>query len=196
MNTKTYVKEVAKLIAQQQEVQMNNPPSSPQWKSASREIHRLKSLRLLGLPLTALLMFFASGAQAQISMSPLVTEVQANKKGLARGEFTVSNGSISPVATVIEVQRLGHDENGKVTLTPTSRELRLSETSARIGPRSSHVFAWETSCVDCAFVIFAGSSDARRVNDGIRMQLRLGHTIYVSKKGESLRRKFTTETRP
>src|SRR6267143_3538038 len=107
MNTKTYVKEVAKLIAQQQEVQMNNPPSSPQWKSASREIHRLKSLRLLGLPLVALLLFFASGVQAQISMSPLVTEVQTNKKGLARGEFTVSNGSISPVATVLEIKRLG-----------------------------------------------------------------------------------------
>jgi hypothetical protein len=44
MNTKTYVKEVAKLMREQQAVQASNPPSSPQWKSASVEIHRLAKI--------------------------------------------------------------------------------------------------------------------------------------------------------
>jgi len=134
-------------------------------------------------------------SQAQIGISSLVTETHANKKGLAQGEFTITNGSISPVATVLEIKRLGHDDQGKVTLTPTTEGIRLSETSARIGPRSSHVFAFETNCVDCAFIVFTSNSDALQLA-GLRVQLRLGHTIYVSaKKGESLRRKFTTETK-
>jgi len=46
MDAKTYVREIEKLIAKQQEIQMNNPPSSPQWKNASKEIHRLGKIRL------------------------------------------------------------------------------------------------------------------------------------------------------
>jgi uncharacterized protein (DUF305 family) len=42
--TPEYIKRIEQLITEHQQVQMTNPPSSAQWRNASKEIHRLAQL--------------------------------------------------------------------------------------------------------------------------------------------------------
>ena len=44
MNTEKYIAIVEGLIADQQQIQMTNPPTSQRWIDASAEIHRLADL--------------------------------------------------------------------------------------------------------------------------------------------------------
>jgi len=41
MTTSKYIASIKRIIAEHQQVQMVNPPSSDQWKFASEEINRL-----------------------------------------------------------------------------------------------------------------------------------------------------------
>src|SRR5205807_1846467 len=49
---------------------------------------------------------FSGNASAQVGISPLVSEIHADKKGRARGEFTVTNGSVLPMVTVLEARTI------------------------------------------------------------------------------------------
>lgn len=44
MSPVEYRRKIETLIAEQQQVQMVNPPASVQWQNASKQIHRLAAL--------------------------------------------------------------------------------------------------------------------------------------------------------
>jgi hypothetical protein len=44
MKVNRYIAQIERIIAEHQQVQMANPPSSAQWQSASKEINRLALL--------------------------------------------------------------------------------------------------------------------------------------------------------
>lgn len=46
MTTQKYIASIEALIAEHQQIQATNPPSSVQWQNASAEIHRLAELIL------------------------------------------------------------------------------------------------------------------------------------------------------
>jgi hypothetical protein len=122
-----------------------------------------------------------------ITISPLTTEVHlgSRKGSKTSGEFTITNQYASmPVVTVVEAKQLSVDADGKPQVATASGCLKLSETSARIGPQSAHVFSWQATCIG-AFELLASSTDARKI-EGLRLKVSLGTAVYVEQEAPLL----------
>src|SRR5687768_13814532 len=116
------------------------------------------------------------------TVSPPVAEYQEK----ARSSFQLINGSIFPLAVVLEVKGFDITERGDVVETPldTARlRIKLSATSFRIPPRSAYTVFYEADgdSVPAWFQIMAALSGARTDN-GINLRILLPHVVYLNQK--------------
>ncbi len=123
----------------------------------------------------------ASTLAAQ-TVSPPIAEYQEE----ARSSFQLVNGSIFPLAAVLEVKGFDITERGDVieAALDTSRlRVKLSATSFRIAPRSTYTVFYEASgdSVPAWFQILAALSGARTDN-GINVRILLPHVVYLNQK--------------
>src|SRR5688500_12125505 len=116
------------------------------------------------------------------TVSPPIAEYQER----ARSSFQLINGSIFPLAVVLEVKGFDITERGDVIETPldTARlRVKLSATSFRIPPRSTYTVFYEAAgdSVPAWFQIMAALSGARTDN-GINLRILLPHVVYLNQK--------------
>lgn len=116
------------------------------------------------------------------SVSPPVIEYQER----ARSSFQLSNGSIFPLTTVLEVHGFDITEEGDVIGAPldTSRvHVKLSATSFRLAPRATYTVFYEARAdsLPAWFTVTAAMSGARTDN-GLNLRLILPHVVYLNQK--------------
>jgi hypothetical protein len=155
------------------------------WSTIStRTIHRLADSPSLAVALLA----GALGARpaavplAAQTVSPPVAEYQEK----ARSSFQLINGSIFPLAVVLEVKGFDITERGDVVEAPldTARiRVKLSATSFRIPPRGTYTVFYEATgdSLPAWFQIMAALSGARTDN-GINLRILLPHVVYLNQK--------------
>lgn len=135
--------------------------------------------RLIWLVVLELLGFGLMASAQQVG--PLVAE---GGKGRAKGEFTVSNLGVTPLITTVEAVTFRLTPEGKsvyIALEPTS-VVKLTDTSAKIGPRQQHVFAYEVQCNSpqpCLIALLPRMVQAVHVTEGIQLGLIIPHSIYL-----------------
>jgi hypothetical protein len=130
----------------------------------------------------ALLASTCASTLAAQTVSPPVAEHQ----GKARSSFQLINGSIFPLAVVLEVKGFDITERGEVVPAPidtTKLTVRLSATSFRIPPRSTYTVFYDATgdSLPAWFQIMAALSGARTDN-GINLRILLPHVVYLNQK--------------
>lgn len=129
----------------------------------------------------ALALALAPALTAQ-TVSPPVAEYQEK----ARSSFQLINGSIFPLAVVLEVKGFDITDRGDVVDVPidtTRLRVKLSATSFRIPPRSTYTVFYEATgdSVPAWFQILAALSGARTDN-GLNVRILLPHVVYLNQK--------------
>lgn len=136
----------------------------------------------LALLAGALLVFTCASTATAQTVSPPVAEYQEK----ARSSFQLINGSIFPLAVVLEVKGFDITDRGDVVEAPIDTahlKVRLSATSFRIAPRSTYTVFYEASgdSLPTWFQILAALSGAR-TNTGINVRILLPHVVYLNQK--------------
>ena len=131
--------------------------------------------------------FFGLAVSGQ-TVSPII--VECSKK--CRGEFSITNNGLTPVAVSVEARSFSLDIQGSATnrpLDPTV-ELKLEEGSARISPKGTHSFAYQLKCAapPCSVVLLS-SMVVGHTTEGILVRVQLAHTIYACEKQKGCRKK-------
>jgi hypothetical protein len=129
--------------------------------------------------------FLALGPASRITaqtVSPPVAEYQEK----ARSSFQLINGSIFPLAVVLDVRGFDITEQGDVVeaaLDTARLKVKLSATSFRIPPRSTYTVFYEATgdSLPAWFQIMAALSGARTDN-GINVRILLPHVVYLNQK--------------
>jgi|SRR5882762_2308284 len=132
----------------------------------------------------AVLFFLASTLHAQ-QISPVAQEAKGPR---ARGEITVTNQGVVPMAVVLEPVSLSA-ANGKPTWLPLHGvSLKLSEQSARLGPKQTRAISYDATCqqLPCAFTVFAKFVGGH-TSQGVAVAIHLPSTIYVCEKKKGCR---------
>src|SRR5580704_77617 len=95
---------------------------------------RVVSLMLLQM------LFFSLAVSAQ-TVSPLI--VECGKK--CRGEFSITNNGLTPLAVTVEARSFSLDTVGRATNRPLDPgvDLKLEEGSARVSPKGTHAFGYQ-----------------------------------------------------
>jgi hypothetical protein len=145
------------------------------------DMKRILSLLLLQL------FFFGLAVSAQ-TVSPMIAE--CGKK--CRGEFSITNNGLTPLAVTIEARSFSLDTLGRATnrpLDPTV-DLKLEEGSARISPKGTHTFAYELRCSapPCSVALLS-TVVMGHTAEGILVRVQLAHTVYVCEKQKDCRKK-------
>src|SRR6266404_3219181 len=114
------------------------------------------------------LLGFAIAASAQ-QISPLIAE---GGKGRARGEFTVTNNGVQPLITTVEAHLFKLTPEGASVYLPldTTVNVKLMETSAKVGARQNHVFAYEVQCFSdspCLVAFLPRMTTGARTTEGL-----------------------------
>lgn len=122
------------------------------------------------------------------AVSPIV--VECGKK--CRGEFTVSNGSIKPLAVTVEPSSFSlNPETGKSIFRPldSTALVTMNETSARIGPQSEHSFDYEVKCgaPPCLVALQTGMIVGHTV-EGVQIRVIIPHIVYVCDRSRDCRK--------
>jgi hypothetical protein len=132
-------------------------------------------------------LFFGSAASAQ-TVSPII--VECGKK--CRGEFSLTNNGLTPLAVSIEAHSFSLDTLGHATnrsLDP-GVDLRLEEGSARISPKGTHTFAYQLKCsVPPCSVALLASMVVGHTEEGILVRVQLAHTVYACEKQKDCRKR-------
>lgn len=151
------------------------------WSIAGSPAEREQRLRRSGFALALALPLALMPLRAQ-TVSPPVAEYQER----ARSSYQLVNGSIFPLAVVLEVRGFDITERGDVIEAPldsTRLQVRLSASSFRIPPRSTYTVFYEATgdSVPAWFQIVAALSGARTDN-GINVRILLPHVVYLNQK--------------
>lgn len=124
------------------------------------------------------------GVEAQ-SIRPLIAEYDRP----VTASFEVDNPTLFPVAVVVEPWTFDLDREGRAEFAPLPPgvDVRFSETSFQIPPRTTHTIYYEILAEHppAWFTIYATIVGPQPA-EGLRLRLRLPHTVYVY--GEPLAR--------
>lgn len=124
----------------------------------------------------ALLAFLSSVAAAQ-TISPLSAEFKKH----ASGSFTATNNSVVPVIIVAEPVTF-HQVNGQqvTEALPSSIHIELSESSARLAPKTSREIFYKMTCdtEPCAAAIYVRFTGPH-TDTGVSVALHLPTSIYI-----------------
>lgn len=126
------------------------------------------------------LLGFAIAASAQ-QVGPLIAE---GGKGKAKGEFVVTNNSVVPMFTTVEAHSFVLTPEGKAVFLPLDRNVivKLAETSAKVGPRQTHTFAYEIQCLSdkpCLVAMLPRMVTGARTSEGLQIGIIIPHSIYL-----------------
>jgi hypothetical protein len=146
-----------------------------------RNMKRLLSLLLLQFS------FLGLAVSAQ-TVSPII--VECGKK--CRGEFSITNNGLTPLAVTVEARSFGLDTLGHATNRPLDPgvELKLDEGSARISPKGTHTFGYQLKCsVPPCSVALLSSMVVSHTAEGILVRVQLAHTVYICEKQKDCRKK-------
>jgi hypothetical protein len=136
------------------------------------------------------LLFFALAASAQ-TVSPII--VECAKK--CRGEFSITNNGLTPLAVSVEARSFSLDNLGHATNRPLdpSVDLKLEEGSARISPKGTHTFGYLLKCsASTCSVALLSSMVVGHTDEGILVRVQLAHTVYACEKQKNCRKQVRT----
>ena len=131
-------------------------------------------------------LFFGLAVSAQ-TVSPII--VECGKK--CRGEFSITNNGLTPLAVSVEARSFSLDTLGHATNRPLdpSVDLKLEEGSARISPKGTHTFAYQLKCsVPPCSVALLSSMVVGHTAEGILVRVQLAHTVYACEKQKDCRK--------
>lgn len=124
-------------------------------------------------------------AFGQSALTPIISECSAK----CSGDFTVTNDSLLPVATMLRPVSFTVSADGMSHFSPLDSTIHvlLSENSARIGPKQSHSFSYRVTCdaLPCFLTIYAVVT--AKHSDGLTVEINLPHTIYACEKSKNCR---------
>jgi hypothetical protein len=146
-----------------------------------RNMKRVLSLLLLQFS------FFGLVVSAQ-TVSPII--VECGKK--CRGEFSITNNGLTPLAVTVEARSFSLDTLGHATNRPLDPgvDLKLEEGSARISPKGTHAFGYQLKCsVPPCSVALLSSMVVGHTAEGILVRVQLAHTVYICEKQKDCRKK-------
>lgn len=139
----------------------------------------------------AFLAFLAIVAQAQnqnsgVQISPLHSEFGRH----ARGQFQLTNQGFAPLNVNVEVVSIAI-KNGRAeiaTALDSGTHVKMSQYSAKIGAKQTHVFYYTMSCdsYPCSAILFADIAQGH-TDSGEAVVLRLGSIVYACEKQKGCR---------
>lgn len=134
------------------------------------------------------LLGFAIAASAQ-TVGPLIAE---GGRGKAKGEFTVTNNGVTPLITTVEAVSFRLTAEGKSVYGPldaTKVTVKLAESSAKIGARQNHVFAYEVQCFQtpCTVALLPRMVTGVRTAEGLQLGIIIPHSVYLCDKAKGCR---------
>jgi hypothetical protein len=121
------------------------------------------------------------------TVSPLVVECGPR----CRGSFTVSNESVRAMATIIEPLSfsLGPDGRSIFRVLDSTVKVNLNDSSARIGPKSSHDFDYEIVCSQApCLVALRAEMSLGHTDTGLEVHGLIPHIIYQCEKSKNCRK--------
>ncbi len=126
------------------------------------------------------LLLFAAAASAQ-TVSPIIAE---GGKGKAKGGFTVTNNGVVPMVVTVQAMTFHLMPEGKAIYLPLESDVavKLTETSAKIGARQNHVFAYEVQCLSqqpCLIAFLPRMVTGLHTTEGIQLGLIIPHSVYL-----------------
>src|SRR3984893_15062369 len=131
-------------------------------------------------------LFFGLAVSAQ-TVSPII--VECAKK--CRGEFSITNDGLTPLAVSIEARSFSLDALGHATnraLDP-GVDLKLEEGSARISPKGTHTFGYQLKCtVPPCSVALLSTTGVWPTDEGLLVRVQLAHTVYACEKQKNCRK--------
>src|SRR5579862_7567697 len=131
-------------------------------------------------------LFFGLGISAQ-TVSPLI--VECGKK--CRGEFSITNNGLTPLAVTVEARSFSLDTLGRATNRPLDPgvDLKLEEGSARVAPKGTHIFAYQLRCSapPCSVALLS-SMVVGHTAQGVLVRVQLAHTVYACEKQKNCRK--------
>ncbi len=131
-------------------------------------------------------LFFGLGVSAQ-TVSPII--VECGRK--CRGEFSITNNGLMPLAVTVEARSFSLDTLGHATnrpLDPTV-DLKLEEGSARVAPKGTHIFAYQLKCSapPCSVALLS-CMVVGHTAQGVLVRVQLVHTVYACEKQKNCRK--------
>jgi hypothetical protein len=139
---------------------------------------RLPGHSILAAIFLLLLLYPSAALQAQ-SISPVIVEYQ----GKARGSFELKNDTLFPFSVVLEPLSFSVDADGNPRYRRLDPEIRVrcSATSFRIPPKQSYTVYYEANAEQLPtwFTIYATIASGTVSQQGVRVALRLPHTVYL-----------------
>jgi hypothetical protein len=135
--------------------------------------------------------FFFFGLAVGQTVSPVI--VECGKK--CRGEFSITNNGLTPLAVSVEARSFSLDALGHATNRPLDPgvDLKLEEGSARISPKGTHTFGYQLKCsVRPCSVALVSSMVVGHTAEGILVRVQLAHTVYACEKQKDCRKQVRT----
>lgn len=137
-------------------------------------------------------LFMASTAFGQ-SITPVVAEFN---KSHGRGTIMATNNALVPQVVTVRAYSFSVVKGQTVVrdLDPVVH-VKLSETSAKIPPRSPHTFDYDIVCdkSPCA-VVFFSTFAGQHVDAGIKLELKIPTSAYVCADRQRDCRKYVRQT--
>jgi len=131
--------------------------------------------------LLILVLSSAVAASAQ-TVGPLLAE---GGKGRARGEFVVTNNGVQPMVTTVQAMTFKLSPQGESIFLPLDTNnvvVKLLETSAKIGAKQNHVFAYEVQCMSqqpCLVAMLPRMVTGLHTSEGLQIGIIVPHSIYL-----------------
>lgn len=130
--------------------------------------------------------FIVAGAGAQqfpngITLSPAIAEARIKPNQKARGSFTVTNGTLSPVNVIVEPKlAVGKDGHVEIVPLPFTMNVDLDSTSARIPPQQTFTFDFTVSGVSQpSALVFDVKATGAHANVGTSVAISLPSYFYL-----------------
>jgi hypothetical protein len=130
------------------------------------------------------ILLIACSGHAQ-TISPAISECKGPR---CKGEFTVTNDQIVPLALWIEAQSVVSSPSGTIFYHHLSPDVqvKLTNTSARLAPKQSYVIGYDVTCPGQCVINFAATFTGLHSN-GLLLALHLSNVVYICEKSKHCR---------
>ncbi len=139
---------------------------------------------LLWLLLAILICFASTECHAQ-TISPAISEAHGPK---VRGEFTVTNNQIIPMAVWIEPQSVSGG-GGQIFFKhlDSSVSVRFTSTSARLSPKQSYSIGFEVQCAMLPCIVNLAATFTGLHSNGLAVALHTANIVYICQREKHCR---------
>ena len=118
-------------------------------------------------------------------ISPAISECRTH----CRGEMTLTNNQVVPLAVYIEPQSVTAGDVGRIFYKHLDPNVivRLSSTSARLSPHQAYIVDYEIICQSDCVVNFSATFTGLHSN-GLAVALHVGNIVYLCDKQKDCRK--------